>query len=133
MPANKENIKLLVEALRSGKYQKAKGKLRVRDCFCVKGVACELYRLNTGIGKWEGSDFIIRDNKYTWDDDIDWPNDVAKWYGLKRNCKVKLSDFGDEEFEQQIEYLNDDLNLSFNEIANIIESNFLLKDNNNVN
>ena len=75
-------------------------------------------------------DFVTSNNELAWDNDIEWPNAVAKWYGFKRSFKVKLPEYGDDKFKGEIEYLNDDLDLSFNEIADIIESNFLTENDN---
>ena len=37
--------------------QIAKGALRIGDCFCVMGMACDIYREDTGQGEWvEGPD-----------------------------------------------------------------------------
>lgn len=54
-------LKQLIAALRSGKYQQAQSKLASPSgAFCCLGVACELFRLETGIGQWQpdrGLDF----------------------------------------------------------------------------
>ena len=41
-----------VEALRSGKYQQAKGSLRRGDAMCCLGVACDLYAKHEEL-QWE--------------------------------------------------------------------------------
>jgi hypothetical protein len=45
---NVENVRKFIEALRSGKYKKTKYKLRIGDCFCAYGLACEV----SDLGKW---------------------------------------------------------------------------------
>lgn len=49
------NQELYLAALRSGKYEQAPGMLRDPDApntFCCLGIACEVYRLETGRGRW---------------------------------------------------------------------------------
>ena len=54
----RDKIQLLVEALRSEQYEQtthalARGfKDASPTCFCVDGIACEVYRQHTGKGKW---------------------------------------------------------------------------------
>ena len=49
MTPNKANIKLWVDALRSGKYQQARGALKTGDAYCCLGVACDI----SGLGTWD--------------------------------------------------------------------------------
>ena len=44
--------KLWVEALRSGGYKQGRKRLRYGDTYCCLGVLCDLYRKETGEGKW---------------------------------------------------------------------------------
>lgn len=46
---NKENLRKVVEALRSEKYQQGRGRLRRRDEYCAEGVICDL----SGVAEWE--------------------------------------------------------------------------------
>ena len=50
----KEIKKKWVNALRSGKYKQAKGRLRYKDRYCPLGVLCDISRL----GEWEEIDSI---------------------------------------------------------------------------
>lgn len=52
-----EARRLWVEALRSGEYEQGRTWLRENDRYCCLGVACELYRKHTGIGRWESNCF----------------------------------------------------------------------------
>lgn len=48
-----ENVKLWLEALRSGEYDQTRGRLHLEnDGYCCLGVACEVYRKETGQGEW---------------------------------------------------------------------------------
>lgn len=42
-----------VAALRSGEFKQGKAYLRSRGNYCCLGVLCELYRQETGRGRWE--------------------------------------------------------------------------------
>lgn len=49
-----ENAQKWVAALRSGEFKQGREWLRTADDgFCCLGVACELYRRETGDGEWE--------------------------------------------------------------------------------
>lgn len=54
MPVDKERVRLLVDALRSGEYEQGEGVLRPEDDkYCCVGVGCDVARKN-GIGiDWE--------------------------------------------------------------------------------
>lgn len=128
----REHIKLFISALRSGKYKKTKWRLRKGDCYCTKGVACEVFRLNTGLGEWRGQldseseqDFSLHEEEeFQQDSDIDWPRQVAEWYGIKKTyCETEVK-FNDIE-KVTIEQLNDEYDLTFHEMADVIQDNFL--------
>lgn len=52
---NKEQFKAkIVEALKSGKYPKTHGRLRILGCYCALGVICEVARLEKVVNlEWE--------------------------------------------------------------------------------
>ncbi len=59
-----KNEKLLVEALESGSYSQAIGTLREyrkgkKTRYCCLGVACQVYKRETGKGFWDGKYFVI--------------------------------------------------------------------------
>lgn len=115
------NLKLLVDALRSGDYIQETHRLHGPCGFCVAGVACDLYLKATG-GKWEEGPkeayfFTVGKTKY----DTTIPVEVIHWLGLtetddKRNDltigKTKRVD---------LYRANDAYRLSFNRIADLIE------------
>ena len=45
-------MRLWMDALRSGKYEQGKGALRRDGKFCCLGVLCDVYRKETGDGMW---------------------------------------------------------------------------------
>lgn len=50
----REHRRLWVEALRSGKYQQARGQLKKRGGMCCLGVACDLSKL----GAWQEEAYV---------------------------------------------------------------------------
>lgn len=104
-----DNAKTWVQALRSGKYTQAQGRLKVAGSYCCLGVACELYRIETGEGDWYHDSFL--------DQPAVLPGRVRDWlglhdiegalgYGAKQTSLAERNDMGD----------------SFDEIANLIEA-----------
>lgn len=60
LPCNRETMTELVEALESGEYEQATGRLLRIDpggkkAFCCLGVACD----KSGLGHWEGEVYVI--------------------------------------------------------------------------
>ena len=130
---NADVAKKWVEALRSGNYLQGKGRLcSVTEdddkYFCCLGVLCDLYER-------EHSDMFgivqtIEDmNDFDYDYDIkhevsyDYstltlPQSVMEWSGIKHGDGTFTSDI---EGETSLALLNDELELTFDEIANIIE------------
>lgn len=117
-----DNIKLFLEALRSGKYTRCKNRLRDGDSFCPLGVACDVYMKNGNDGGFEWA--LNDDNKYMFTSDKyralgfnakgfehTWPDEVNIWYGLK-----PASSFF-------IYAENDIMDKGFVEIADFIEEN----------
>lgn len=104
-----------IEALRSDKYKKCKHRLhspRSKHAFCVIGVLCDLYAKERGATwvKRDGGSFILNTA-------IALPNEVKKWAGIEDgNLYVKHNDK-----TQQLISLNDDTNLSFKSLSNLIE------------
>ena len=114
---NKERIKLLVDALRSGKYKKINNQLHDGKNFCTLGVACEI----TNLGKWVdnpglGYSYVCR-NKPQYRSNKYLPVDVHRYYGFD-TCYVNLNN------GFTVASMND-LQHSFEEIAAEIEATFL--------
>ena len=115
---HKARIKVWVEALRSGEYEKGKGALRTGDTFCCLGVACEVYRRKAKKGHWNGGWFAA--SKKSEHRSI-LPREVAKWLGLTSDPVVTLK----SRESVSLINLNDGRGYSFKRIAKVIEKNFL--------
>lgn len=105
-----DNARKWVEALRSGEFKQGRERLRNEGAYCCLGVACELYRRETGKGRWTRAEaFHLGSVAKT-----DWiPPAVQRWLGLAHpageydySSLVDLNDGGDP----------------FDEIAKVIES-----------
>ncbi len=127
MPMNPERKALWLEALRSGEYTQGRNSLK-REVgpdaarHCCLGVACEVYKRETGEGEWvrhgEDLEFTVRDDTGV---DFSWsqlPAPVAEWFDLDVNPYV-FEDRGQRE-RDSLAGLND-AGRSFREIADIIE------------
>lgn len=130
---NSQVKEMWVNALRSGDYNQATGKLRTPEGFCCLGVLTDLY------AKEKNKEWIFKDESqttlpsfeyYTFEQSHDFlPMSVQIWAGLESNCPlvmIKNEDFqeeyGDDEYIlQELSELNDD-NLPFCKIADLIES-----------
>lgn len=117
----KEDIKKLwIEELRSGNYEQGTGALKnsVNE-YCCLGVLCEIYKAQTGKGKWEESEWSSTINFVAAFDDLHsevLPTAVIDWSGLEdANPTITQG----SECETLAEY-NDQDN-SFDEIADLIE------------
>lgn len=109
---------LLVDALNSEEFKQTKRALRTDDGFCCLGVACEIYRRTTGLGKWDFKEvqWCIRfksasgANGYT-----SPPREVSNWYGWGPAIWI-----GDSLTNQgRAEVWNDTLDANFKDIAHM--------------
>lgn len=83
-----ENVQKWLDALRSGDYEQGKSALRSGDQYCCLGVACEVYRKETGQGEWQGRElaggvtsiWAFRDG---YDESSLLPSRVREWLGIK--------------------------------------------------
>jgi hypothetical protein len=118
---NKGNIRLWVDALRSGEYRQASEALTNGEGYCCLGVACQI----SGLGKWEreaneteihyaiGSDFDS--DAYT------LPRSVRRWLGVYTgNPEVDVGNTS-----EQLAHLNDSGEWNFHQIADAIERTYL--------
>lgn len=110
---NKSRIRRLVKALRSGKYNQTQGALRLSDGFCCLGVACDVYRKR---GRWRAMDGLHR--KMFLGAQNDLPLEAMRWFGFEQTNPVICEDRTTLASEN-------DAGKSFNEIADLIEDNFL--------
>jgi hypothetical protein len=134
------------KALRSGEYQQTVGYLSKETpdgCkYCCLGVACDLFR------RFEGEDLltVVTREELEWNSENDnWtptdnlirkygelgidtalPDRVADWLGIKHGdgefYPTELPEFEDEDSTSLAE-LNDTHSWTFNQIADLIESN----------
>ena len=105
-----DNAKKWVAALRSGKFTQGTGWLERNGKYCCLGVACRVYQEEVGDLRVDiKRDGIVFDKKY-----YEYcPLKVGKWLGLaKKDGKYQSSSLVED----------NDNGLSFEEIANIIES-----------
>lgn len=123
MTPNKENIRKWIVALRSKKYEQGAGALCSNDRkFCCLGVACELFRIETGGGEWvntaayETTDMKFQVGKYSGVGVLPLP--VALWLGFVGDGDPQIGEYTAIE-------CNDKQCLTFEEIAQLIENTYL--------
>lgn len=119
----------LSEALRSGKYMQGKNLLNSNDFLCCLGVACEI----SGIDEWE----VRRSVGYYLGESTILPDQVASLFGISNDgsfcydetmphAQKLIKHLGMNESLDSINIttlteLNDVANLSFEEIADVID------------
>lgn len=135
MTVNKELVKLWVDTLRSGKYQQGKKALRSKDDkFCCLGVLCDISK-DTLDTNWVLGNAYDK-NHYSLDGFGGvLPESVVNYLGVtSENYNVqishknsKLPNFVLEKEKEEIYLtnLNDDYGLSFDQIADVLEEEFL--------
>ena len=127
----KEIAKLWVDALRSRKYTQAKHVLHNDDNgFCCLGVLCDL-AIKTGAvsispvieeENYDGE--VVHYDSYHYDGESEeLPSVVQEWAGIKTGLGTYRRE--DKEFSEKEETLaqDNDRGMTFDEIADIIESN----------
>lgn len=109
----KEKIKLLIAALRSGKYKQAQARLKNTDsCFCFEGLALEIARKNWLEGsKWKS----FLNEQYTFK--YKWKN---KWIAIGGWLKAQdwINIYG---FTPKVNFNDNDRGYTFEIISNILE------------
>jgi hypothetical protein len=130
---NRERVQLLVDALRSGRFEQGVGQLVNKDGeYCCLGVACVVAREN-GLALETGTDdedvvaFGLGPvDSPEWIEDSDFahlPRSAMEWYGFDDTCP-DLDDGTGGRFKSAVE-LNDQLGYNFNRIADAFERTFL--------
>lgn len=113
-----DNAKKWVEALRSGEFQQTTRKLSDGNGYCCLGVACEVYRRETGDGEWEqrgDTELPVLTFLGVWNV---LPDPVRRWLGLSEES----GDWKDENGEWRYLTNTNDHGATFAEIADIVES-----------
>jgi len=136
---NKGLVRQWVEALRSGKYKQGRKALRnIDDSYCCLGVLCDISK-NTLDLTWEhDSNDVCESEIYTMEKNGGvLPDSVWEYLGKDVNYKVNISTTNSkipksviDSFIQPLSHiylvtLNDQYQLSFEQIADIIEEEFL--------
>lgn len=105
-----DNAKKWVAALRSGDYKQGQNYLCQGDCYCCLGVACELFIKEGGeLNKIQKNNYYQYGGK-----DGHLPEIVRDWLGLT----FPQASWGNN----SLLLLNDNEELDFNQIADVIES-----------
>ena len=130
---NPQVKEMWVNALRSGEYNQATGKLKTPQGFCCLGVLTDLYvkeKNQEWILQSNNPEVIDPEDYYTFEQTHDFlPNSVRVWAGLDPVCTkvmVENDDYceecGDDEYVPKELYDLNDNGFSFVEIADLIES-----------
>jgi hypothetical protein len=99
-----------LEALRSQKYKKVRGALRVGDCYCALGVLCDISEL----GSWEQDPYS---NKMVYLNQVNYlPQKVREWAGISDSECSSITAF--------LIVHNDNLKMDFTSLANELEKKF---------
>ena len=112
-----------ITALRSGEYKQIDGRLRKGDYYCCLGVLTDLYdkEIQNDHHEW-----YEEDGNYGYSSDgfiaqATLPDSVMKWADLKEpNPTVREERMGNP--VTSLAYLNDNEDLDFNQLADIIEA-----------
>ncbi len=133
---NRELVKHWVEALRSGKYKQGRRALRNKDNeFCCLGVLCDISKQDLGID-WELDDeeeiYSMEESKGVLPDKVwEYLGKGATNYKVEMsatNSKILSSLFEEGVLLKNYAYLvtlNDCYGISFDQIADFIEEEFL--------
>lgn len=128
MSVNKERVRLLVDALRSGRYQQFSGALRSPDGrrYCCLGVATKV-ALDAGleIGPDDKTDhFEPWHQAYQ----VMCPA-VADWYGFRDGNPVLIGELnGSARTTVHASHWNDDYSTDFSTIADMFEATYITND-----
>lgn len=139
MPVNKDRVRLLVDALRSGEYEQGTGVLRTQDdTYCCVGVGCDVARKN-GIGiDWTVSPTNDLASHGDGTGTISWHFDgigtifsrrLMDWYGFEsRNAfdgDPEIAPLGPLNYSVTMIGANDTEKWTFEKIADALEKCYL--------
>lgn len=112
---------LWIEALRSGKFKQAQGRLKTENGYCCLGVLCELHRREVGGTEWKR--YSSEEGKYIYDGHImDLPWSVVSWADLDQSDPRIIDAFIGDVYlhSEKMSGLNDS-GETFGTIATLIE------------
>jgi hypothetical protein len=101
-----EPMKKWVQALRSGEYRQARGRLKKGNAFCCLGVACDALKDHIG-GNWVGQIFQIEGGISS---DATLPVELSRLLELEVGVIGLLINMNDRQFK------------NFNQIADYLET-----------
>jgi hypothetical protein len=112
MKINIKKLKTWVIALRSGNYQQTKATLQDETGYCCLGVACKLF-IPEGKQKLTDAGYLVGVMPDEQPYSPKWLQDINRDFGVKTG--------------KNLSELNDNEELSFNEIADVLEMVYILK------
>lgn len=116
---NKERVQMLIDALRSGKYEQLKVLLHTtnrdsKQCYCITGLMCEIYRQhNPHTTRWKPDAKSLVGVEYCFyypggKSSHNIPLEVINWFGMSVTSVLLLrldNDTGQRNFQQFAEEL----------------------------
>lgn len=123
---NKENMRLWVDALRSGEYEQGYGALLNDGKYCCLGVACEVAILNGVELAKEPVDSEYRPGRYAFgkETSLFLPGKVQEWLGIDSQEPGVFNTVG---IAESVIHLNDSQKKDFSYIADALERTFLVE------
>jgi hypothetical protein len=108
-----ERMQKWAALLESGEFTQTQQVLRDEQGYCCLGVACELYRRETGQGRWDENSYHVVGRFFFRDDDGDANGElptarVREWFGLSAGTMHRFA------------ALNDNLQWTFAQIAAVV-------------
>ena len=126
---NQEIKEKWIQALKSGEYEQCQGFLRIINTkgeleYCCLGVLCDIYAKENNI-EWKdnmyGEEYSVLSTDIVECNEL--PEEVAAWAGcFKQDPSVIVKDtLLNHEDKYSLTYLNDTLDMTFEQISNFIE------------
>ena len=106
---------VLLQALESGEYEQDKGQLRSPIGFCCLGVACD----KSELGEWD-EDYVFCVSAEREKARLALSTSVIEYYGFHSEAGCDVFSVDDNE---HLVHMNDELNKTFPEIAQVIREN----------
>lgn len=126
---NRPAIEKLVAALRSREFSQGRGALADKQGnYCCLGVACELFRRDTGEGRWTDSSGSVKDYEVgEYEGDGVLPRPVQEYYGFSLDDPRLITVIAEEtdHYENVCAASLNDEGKTFAEIADLFEAYYL--------